>query len=186
MNLFIYCQKDSLTSVQVSMLKARFENVKIINQSDFGPLFKDEGPKVLALDPDIVGWKFPNDIIDQIPNLKAICLQTTGYEWVDCDYCSKKGIVVTNVPHYATNSVAEKCVMMALALAKKLPLFEREGKMTISFDALLTTAINAIDTSSAIGLAYKEFLQNNATFSVAVDGNAVTDNSSVKIVATRS
>lgn len=64
--------------------------------------------------------------------------------------------------------------------------FEREGKMTISFDALLTTAINAIDTSSAIGLAYKEFLQNNATFSVAVDGNAVTDNSSVKIVATRS
>ena len=63
--------------------------------------------------------------------------------------------------------------------------FEREGKMTISFDALLTTAINAIDTSSAIGLAYKEFLQNNATFSVAVDGNAVTDNSSVKIVATR-
>ena len=64
--------------------------------------------------------------------------------------------------------------------------FEREGKMTISFDALLTTAINAIDTSSAIGLAYKEFLQNNATFSVAVDGNAVTDNSSVKIVASRS
>ena len=64
--------------------------------------------------------------------------------------------------------------------------FEREGKMTISFDALLTTAINAIETSSAIGLAYKEFLQNNATFSVAVDGNAVTDNSSVKIVASRS
>lgn len=132
MNLFIYCQKDSLTSAQVSMLKARFENVKIINQSDFDPLFKDEGPKVLALDPDIVGWKFPNDIIDRIPNLKAICLQTTGYEWVDCDYCSKKGIVVTNVPHYATNSVAEKCVMMALALAKKLPLFEREGKMNWS------------------------------------------------------
>ena len=64
--------------------------------------------------------------------------------------------------------------------------FEREGKMTISFDALLTTAINAIDTSSPIAQAYKEFLQNNATFSVAVDGNAVTDNSSVKIVATRS
>ncbi len=36
---------------------------------------------------------------------------------------------MTNVPHYATNAVAEKCVMMALALAKKLPLFEQEGKM---------------------------------------------------------
>ena len=65
--------------------------------------------------------------------------------------------------------------------------FEREGKMTISFDALLTTAINAVDTSSPIGAAYKEFLQNSGTvFSVAVDGNAVTDNSSIKIVASRS
>ena len=64
--------------------------------------------------------------------------------------------------------------------------FEREGKMTISFDALLTTAINGVDTSSPIGLAYKEFLQNsNTQFSVVVDGNAVTDNSSVKIVASR-
>ena len=52
-----------------------------------------------------------------------------GYEWVDYEYCATKGIVVTNVPHYATNAVAEKCVMMALALAKKLPLFEQAGKM---------------------------------------------------------
>ena len=58
--------------------------------------------------------------------------------------------------------------------------------MTISFDALLTTAINGVDTSSPIGLAYKEFLQNsNTQFSVVVDGNAVTDDSSVKIVASR-
>jgi len=37
--------------------------------------------------------------------------------------------MVTNVPHYATNAVAEKAVFMALALAKKFPLFAREGKM---------------------------------------------------------
>lgn len=129
MNLYIYCQQDSLTPTQMDTLKRKFNDIKILNQSDFSPLFNDEESKVIALDPDVVGWKFTNDIIDQVPNLRAICLETTGYEWVDCEYCSNKGIIVTNVPHYATNSVAEKCVMMALALAKKLPLFEREGKM---------------------------------------------------------
>ncbi|MBR5996605.1 MAG: hypothetical protein IK028_01100 [Bacilli bacterium] len=63
--------------------------------------------------------------------------------------------------------------------------FDRQGKMTISFDALVTTAANSVDTSTPIGLAYKSFLQNSADFSVEVDGNAVTDNSSIKIVASR-
>ncbi len=132
MNLYIYCRQDSLTSNQTAALKERFSNIKILDQPNYTPLFNDEEPKVIALDPDVVGWKFDNDTIDKTPNLKAICLQTTGYEWIDCDYCVSKDIVVTNVPHYATNSVAEKCVMMALALAKKLPLFEKEGKMNWS------------------------------------------------------
>ena len=63
--------------------------------------------------------------------------------------------------------------------------FDRQGKMTISFDALVTTAANSVDTSTPIGLAYKSFLQSSADFSVEVDGNAVTDNSSIKIVASR-
>lgn len=129
MNIYIYCQENDLNEAQKATLASKFEKVEILNKADFEPLFADEGPKVIALDPDIVGWEFSNELIDKIPNLKAICLETTGYEWVDCGYCAQKGIIVTNVPHYATNSVAEKCVMMALALAKKLPLFEKEGKM---------------------------------------------------------
>lgn len=90
-------------------------------------LFQDPDPKVIALDPDITGWELPNSTIAQIPNLKAICLQTTGYEWVDGDFCKQKGIALTNVPHYASVSVAEKCIFMALALAKRFPLYLREG-----------------------------------------------------------
>lgn len=129
MKLYIYCRQSDLTATQINLLKERFEDVVILEKPEYEPLFSDTNEKVVAIDPDIVGWEFKNEIIDKIPNLKALCLETTGYEWVDCDYCSKKGIVVTNVPHYATNSVAEKCVMMALALAKKFPLFEKEGKM---------------------------------------------------------
>ena len=129
MNLYVYCQPNDLSSAQMEALNQKFQAVTILNQPDFAPLFEDNESKVVALDPDVVGWKFENETIDKIPNLKAICLETTGYEWVDGDYCAKKGIAVTNVPHYASNSVAEKCVIMALALAKKLPLFEKEGKM---------------------------------------------------------
>lgn len=129
MNLYIYCRESDLTSTQKETLNQKFENVIILDKPDYEPLFKDESEKVIALDPDIVGWELKNEVIEKIPNLKAICLETTGYEWVDGEYCSKNNIAVTNVPHYATNSVAEKCVMMALALAKKLPLFEKEGKM---------------------------------------------------------
>ncbi len=129
MKLYIYCQKNDLTAKQKDLLKEKFEDVIVQEKPEYELLFNDESEKVVAIDPDIVGWEFKNETIDKIPNLKAICLETTGYEWVDCAYCSEKGIAVTNVPYYATNSVAEKCVMMALALAKKLPLFEKEGKM---------------------------------------------------------
>ena len=129
MKLYIYCRQNDLTAEQKDLLEEKFEDVVILEKPEYELLFNDESEKVIAIDPDIVGWEFKNEIIDKTPNIRAICLETTGYEWVDCAYCSEKGIAVTNVPHYATNSVAEKCVMMALALAKKLPLFEKEGKM---------------------------------------------------------
>ena len=63
--------------------------------------------------------------------------------------------------------------------------FERDGTMTISFDSLFTNAVNSIDTSNPIMAQYKTFLQNNADISVMIEGDAVTDNSTVKIQAVR-
>jgi len=129
MNLYVYAKEDDLTDAQKRKLGENFDEVVFCEEGKFERLLEDEAEKVIALDPDIVGWEFGNELIERIPNLKAICLETTGYEWVDCEFCAERGITVTNVPHYATNAVAEKCVLMALALAKKLPLFEREGRM---------------------------------------------------------
>ena len=129
MKLYIYCQQNDLTAAQKDLLATKFDDVIFVDKPEYELLFNDESEKVIAIDPDIVDWEFKNEIIDKIPNLKALCLEATGHEWVDCAHCAEKGFVVTNVPHYATNSVAEKCVMMALALAKKFPLFEKEGKM---------------------------------------------------------
>lgn len=129
MNLYIYGKRTDLNETQVASLEEKYNKVAFIETADFNPVFEDTSPKVIALDPDVVNWKFDNDTISKIQNLKAICLETTGFEWVDRDFCTSNNIVVTNVPHYATNAVAEKCVFMALALAKKYPLFEQEGGM---------------------------------------------------------
>ena len=129
MNLYIYVKPSDLTQTQMRALEKSFSKVVVTDDNNYELLYEDNEPKVVALDPDIVGWKFENEVIDRIPQLRAICLETTGYEWIDSEYCAKKDIAVTNVPHYATNAVAEKCVMMALSLAKKLPLFQKAGGM---------------------------------------------------------
>ena len=130
MNLYIYGLETDFTETQKSRLAQSFAQVKFLQVADFEILSQDSAPKVIALDPDITGWNIPNDVIAQIPNLQAICLQTTGYEWVDGKFCREHGIAVTNVPHYASISVAEKCIFMALALAKRYPLYLRKGSMS--------------------------------------------------------
>lgn len=130
MNLYIYGLETDFTQAQKELLESKFAQVNFLNEANYDLVMQDNDSGVLALDPDITGWGISNEIIAKIPNLKAICLQTTGYEWVDGDYCRENNIVVTNVPHYASVSVAEKCVFMALALAKRFPLYLRNGGMS--------------------------------------------------------
>lgn len=85
-------------------------------------IFTDSKEKIIAIGPELVDWKFPNTVISNTPNLKAICLPTTSFSWVDGKYAKKKGIILTNVPKYSTESVAEYAISMMLSVARKLPL----------------------------------------------------------------
>ncbi len=48
-----------------------------------------------------------DDILSQLPNLRYIGVCATGYNVVDIDACKKRGIIVTNIPAYSTNAVAQ-------------------------------------------------------------------------------
>lgn len=66
--------------------------------------------------------------IDQAKNLKYIGVVATGYDIVDIKYAKEKGITVTNVPSYGTNTVAEFTFGMMLALSRRIELHSESVK----------------------------------------------------------
>ena len=60
--------------------------------------------------------RIPKDIILNLPYLKYIGVLATGYDVVDIIAAKERGIPVTNVPEYGTNSVAQFVFALLLEL----------------------------------------------------------------------
>jgi glycerate dehydrogenase len=66
------------------------------------------------------------DAIAQLPDLKMICIPATGYDAFDIAACRERGIVVSNVRGYATNTVPEHAFALILALRRSLIGFRQD------------------------------------------------------------
>ncbi len=60
------------------------------------------------------------EMINLLPNLRFINTSSTGFEHIDLEYCRQKGIQVSNVPAYGSNTVAEFTFALLLALSRKI------------------------------------------------------------------
>ncbi|MCL1631655.1 D-2-hydroxyacid dehydrogenase [Sporolactobacillus sp. CPB3-1] len=60
--------------------------------------------------------------------LKQLATRTAGYDMIDLDQASAHGLIVTNVPAYSPNSVAELAVTQAMRLIRNLELFDERGR----------------------------------------------------------
>lgn len=60
------------------------------------------------------------DIIQNAPHLKFISVLATGYNIVDIDATKQGGIVVSNVPDYGTNTVAQFVMGLLLELCHRM------------------------------------------------------------------
>ncbi|ACL77713.1 D-2-hydroxyacid dehydrogenase [Ruminiclostridium cellulolyticum] len=77
------------------------------------------------------------DILEKTPSVKYIGVMATGYNVVDTEYAKEIGIVVTNVPAYSTDSVAQLVFAFILEFCHHVGEHSRvvhEGKWTKSHD----------------------------------------------------
>lgn len=75
--------------------------------------------------------------IEQLPRLKYIGVLATGYNVVDLEAANEHGIVVTNVPAYSTNSVAQMVFAHLLTVTNRTEhyaILNRDGKWSSSPD----------------------------------------------------
>jgi len=79
---------------------------------------KNEGAQASAV---LIGTQpFDGDMMDSMPNLKVIARNGVGYDAVDVDAATKRGIYVVNTPKALSGSVAETAVSELLAISKNL------------------------------------------------------------------
>ncbi|MCJ7423686.1 phosphoglycerate dehydrogenase [Candidatus Bathyarchaeota archaeon] len=74
----------------------------------------------------IVGWSnLTQSIIDSARRLKMISIWATTCHYADLEAAKKRGVVVTHVPGYATEAVAEYTFALLLAAVRKLTLADK-------------------------------------------------------------
>lgn len=79
----------------------------------------------LAADAEIISIfvtsKADKNAFDKLKKVKFISCRSTGYDNVDLTSAHDRGVLVSNVPSYGENTVAEYAFTLLLALARKIP-----------------------------------------------------------------
>ena len=141
MNIYITYERSFFTEKQIENLSkyAKLIFLEGYFDLDSAEYLKDDEEKILMADPEWYHWNLRKDHISKIKNLKAICINTTAFDWIDGEYCNNNGIIVTHTPKYSTDSVAEYAIFLMMCLAKKLPIqIKTNYKMEYNHEMLNT------------------------------------------------
>lgn len=134
MKIAVFYPKSDFTTAQQAQL-SKYGKVVYINspiEHPLGELIKlAEGVDILAVDPDNFGGfekakERLNKLMETLPNLKGLALNTTSYGWVDLEYCKKRKIPVSNCPGWSRESIAEHALALLLGLSKNILKLDRK------------------------------------------------------------
>src|SRR3989344_4149861 len=64
--------------------------------------------------------KLDRDILDKMPKLKFITTMSTGFDHIDIEECKRRNIVVSTVPSYGENTVAEHTFALIFAISRRI------------------------------------------------------------------
>lgn len=94
---------------------------------DVPGLFDGAEPRVLAINPDYIGWQLKAEDYDDIPNLKGLFTISTSFDWIDQTIANERGIPICNITNFSTQAVAEWATLVALSLARQIPRLVKDG-----------------------------------------------------------
>lgn len=120
-----------------------FHNPGSPNVEQYRDMFAENGieyaqyPEFLTLEAQLAACRgadaivtsiltFPREVIEQLDeSVKCIVRTAMGYEIVDVEAASARGIYVCNVPDYAMQEVAMHQVALIMALCRKLKVYDQ-------------------------------------------------------------
>ena len=85
---------------------------------------RSAGAEILLTNKTIID----RNIIENLPDLKYIGVLATGYNVVDTVAAREKGIVVTNIPAYSTDSVAQMVFSLLLAITSNVEHYTADNR----------------------------------------------------------
>ncbi|HSX41967.1 MAG TPA: NAD(P)-dependent oxidoreductase [Candidatus Saccharimonadales bacterium] len=69
---------------------------------------------------------FSQTVLDKLPHLKGLATMSVGCDHIDLPEAARRKIIVSNVPNYGPNTVAEQTMALLLALSRNIvPSVER-------------------------------------------------------------
>lgn len=81
--------------------------------------------KNLVSDADVLAVfiydKIDKAVLNKMPNLKFIATMSTGFDHIDLKGAKEKSVLVSNVPSYGENTVAEHAFALILSISRKIP-----------------------------------------------------------------
>lgn len=66
------------------------------------------------------------ELLDGMPNLKCVCFNATGYNFIDYEEACRRNIAIIPIGEYCTNEVADHTMALMLALARGLRHYIRD------------------------------------------------------------
>ncbi len=69
-----------------------------------------------------------NELLEKLPKLKYVGVTATGYNVVDTAASRQRGVTVTNVPSYSTDSVAQMTISLLLEMCNNVGLHSESVK----------------------------------------------------------
>jgi len=64
--------------------------------------------------------RIDRSLLEHFPELKMVATRSTGFDHIDLNECKRRSIVVSNVPSYGENTVAEHTFGLILSLSRHL------------------------------------------------------------------